>query len=540
MNSMVINGSIISTSNFKDYDLPQFGNLTVLDQIESLLNVIQRADDLSLFKLPETQQEKEVLGHLSSPQITTLHTRLCLLGYIDQKDPPEWEKTGVIKITPRMRDAIRRFKEEAGLAKHENDNWMDQETWKILDELVSFEEPFHEENWAEKSDENRKALRRAVGVRLAVFGFLDTPTYDKKKIKKALDAFDQVVRMLAPEGLPPTDGVRIGDEELQNIDRLFDQHSLVKCLAAFKKDFTIQPADSLTQDEADQKVNKFTSCVANVELWLLGYTIDLKENYTLIPKTYFKLSTLPETKEKDTEDSPFYILRDFWRDSGQRKKESLFKANEGITGDFFNVILRVINKSEKLQFVNHQSERLYKQLEEKTGPRSLKDLLPLVWKEIKELSSRMWDGIKRAWTWLVRQFNTASTILINKATNVARLAYHFAVDAFQKVKTTSENFIRSLKYVTPVHGSVENTQYLHVSKELDYILVIPDRSGEIEQVTTLGKEMLKGAQDFGSGIRVLSLLLNTLKTTVLLIVIPGAGWFAFILALVKIIGAAFT
>ena len=528
---MVTNTTVKLRSTFETFRLPSFENQTVVAQLELVMeDVIQQADKLSLFNLASDARGEKIGRYLTELQIKTLHTRLSLLCYLDQNVPPEWETTGVIKINRNMRNAISRFKKETGLAQHENDNWVDQETWETLDELVSFEEPFDEKRWEGNFEETRRALIRAVGARLAVLGFLDSPTYDKKKIDKALHAFDQVVGILAPDDFPPTDGSRGGSAELQVIDKIFDQQALVKCLASSTIAFTVNPM-----------LNKFSTCVANIELWLLGYPINLKDNYSLISETFFKHSYPSESKSEDTivnaEDSPFYVLRDFWRDNGLRKRESLTNAELGITQEFFKVLSRVIEKGENLRFSTRQSERIYNQIVEETGSRFPDTFFGQVWENIKELGSRMWDGLKRVGIWINRQINYVKVKTARKATNMARLAFRFAVETFRKVKDAASRFIKSLKYAKP--GSVDGTQYLHVSKSLDYILLISDQPGDIAQATTLGKEMLQASRDFGSGMRVLATILNILVETVKLITIPGADALVLILVLVKLISQSF-
>jgi hypothetical protein len=228
--------------------LRNFGSLRVAEQYDQLIKTMSRAaKEGVLTPLPQTKAQ-DVTDAFIAARLRTVRTRLFLLGYLrdDNQSPRRDGNLG---------RAIRRFQEEAGLTV---DGWVGPETWTALQELVSFEEPSNMARWVAGS-QTQRALSRAVGLRLSALGFLAEPTRNERDIRQGLRAFADVAGRLrlSQAPLPPT-------TTLETLTTLFDQDALVARLAAFEDGFA-----------GDLPLLHFVAHVAKIELWLLGYAVQL-------------------------------------------------------------------------------------------------------------------------------------------------------------------------------------------------------------------------------------------------------------------------
>jgi hypothetical protein len=495
--------------------LQNFGSLHIAEQCDQLIKTMGRAaKEGVLTPLPQTEAQ-DVTDAFIAARLRTVRTRLFLLGYLanDNKRRRRDKKLG---------PAIKCFQEEAGLTV---DGWVGPETWTALQELVSFEAPSNMARWVAGGSQVERALNRAVGLRLSALGFLKKPTRDQRDILRELRAFAGVASQLqlSQVPLPPT-------LTLETLTTLFDENALVRRLAAFEDGFV---GELPLADEAP--VLRFVAHVAKIELWLLGYAVELDkpgiDNNGHFPTPFD--SQDHNTDNTDSRCAFYYALYSFWKDSGQGPAEARQSAAQGLSGAFFRRLVDVADEQAIPELDAAESKRLYTKI---VAASQKKGLSAKIWKYLQNIGSRMWDGIRRAWLWFKGILKKAEPHL-QWAFNLARLAYRYALAAFEKVRQPMDNLVKSAEFFLPetAPGSHPPDYLIYRDPDFDYYLLAGDQL-QAGQLQALSQTMLRQAHYFRLGVRLLTVFVKAVVATTQAALLPGAGWFVFILSLVKIYG----
>lgn len=124
-------------------------------------------------------------SHQAFPQsrIRAVRSWLFALGYLARnEDRADYDAT--------LTAAVKQFQQDAGLTA---DGWIGaRQTWPRLQELVTFEQPLDPDHWSLSDGSPRRALTRAVQLRLSVYGLQD---------EDALGLLDDLLVTMGAQGL---------------------------------------------------------------------------------------------------------------------------------------------------------------------------------------------------------------------------------------------------------------------------------------------------------------------------------------------------
>ncbi|MFQ5700535.1 MAG: peptidoglycan-binding protein [Acidobacteriota bacterium] len=355
--------------SIENFRLPEFSRLAPGERFDALVDTSRRADTQGLLcPLPATRAEVREEATFPS-RIRTIRTRLFLLGYLGRDS-----KSGTLDA--RLRGAVRAFQTEAAITV---DGWVGRETWKSLEELLSFETPHDLARWFSGGHAN-PALARAAQVRLHVLGLLRSRhPRTGKKVESALERFALLADLLdlAPGRLRPA----LSPETLAV---LFDHDAIAARMTRADDAFAFNRPRDIARGKARRLLRKFIICTAKIELWLHGFDVLLSGR-----ADFEHPRRLPSTPER----YPLHhALYEFWRGAGQTDAEARRSAMT-ITGRFFRRLQELHEEADKVPD-RAGIARLYETLARAT-PGVLRDIRD----QIRSVGSRIWDGLKRAWRW---------------------------------------------------------------------------------------------------------------------------------------------
>jgi hypothetical protein len=494
-----------SQTDLDEYRLPKLQDLPEPDRYDELPTIFQRAEaDGVLAPLPKSARSFRKKKLLES-RIHTIRTRLYLLNYLSRDN-------GKGEIDKQLEEAILKFQTDADLVR---DGWVGKETWLALQELVGFEHPSHLERWFN----NRNALpaiTRAVKLRLFVLGFLPSrQAKGEEKLKEALEKF-----VIIAKGLKLHDTPLRPEIMLETISVLFDQDRIVGRLAESEENFRLVLPKDVIKKWGRRFVTKFIICCAKVELWLLGYQVQLdgKSSYKKPPRS----SYLP------LEYPLYHVLYTFWSEQGFSPAEAEKRASK-ITGPFFRRLQDIQDEGESVSDPA-LSDRIYREL----AGNGNKTVAEQVWDQIQSIGSRIWDGIKRIWRWMKSLFKKAVHAVSTWVKNLARLTYQYAINAFpiakRFIKLTSVTFSVLFRRTLPN----SDVRHMVINRDIDFdyrVYLNPAR--DRAKTARLLKKFSTRTTLFNIGAHLLGFLMGTL-ITLIKNVSPGGGWFGLILALVRI------
>ncbi|MEO1084295.1 MAG: peptidoglycan-binding domain-containing protein [Acidobacteriota bacterium] len=479
--------------------LPEIG-----DRLDAATALVEKADrDGVLPDLPRSPDEVREESMVAS-RLLTIRTRLHLLGYLrrDNESP---------KLDDKLVDAVESFQTEAGLA---IDRWVGPQTWAALQQLVDFETPFDVGRWARP--EAKKALLRAVRLRLFVLGCLDSRRASTTRLTRALRRFSDVTWML-----------RITEKRLPSqlvpefLAVLFDQDGLVASLAALGSSFTIRRPDEISSGDANAWIKRFLISAAHVELWLLGYDLSLDGRGRFPRPTSFPYQR--------TRFPFFYALEHFWRSRGLSITDARGRAG-ALDPSFFTELETIGREAESAESL--RSDAVYDEIV-KLSPRSQRT----VWNHVRSVGSRIWDGVKRIWRWFTTVVGRVRKVIhkvFQWTKNLARFAFRYALRSFTAVRRAVGRTVASIRFFLSktVPGSDPSQVFIRRDADLDYTLIVnPGRDpARVEAITG---NLAHQARVFSAGIRVLSKLVGYIIKIVKATSWP-VGWFGFVLALVRL------
>jgi hypothetical protein len=418
-------------------DLPRFPEPDWFDRFEAapattaygdLEDLLQRAEREGVLDLPAESPEAARRGEANTVRTAVVAERLWLLGYLAKRS--DAEDPGDSKSWRQFLDAVRRFQGDAGL---KADRWVGEKTWRALQQLVSFETPTEVRLHAERGMPG-KALIRATRLRLWALGLLSnrpTPAARHDAIPtRAIGRFWLLVRRL---GMAPFDAPQ--PELLEAIERLFDQDRLVSGAAASS---TVHPrdrrrraftylGDKRERRQVDPQVRGFLVCLVKVELWLLGFDVDI-------------------------DGQPDYLVVGFEAARGTRKNRKLRKA----LGEFWRHVRRT-SAARRRVFTERITPELFGALADPPVHKAAAEIaddysleasetirdtrqIEEAWREGKSLGMRLWDGLKRIWRWLSRGVRK----ILDVGKNLLRGFYRYALKAFQIVRFSARVVARSI------------------------------------------------------------------------------------------------
>lgn len=500
-----------------------------------------------LQSLPAERAEVITTSWLGS-RVRTVQMRLYLLGYL--RWLPVVGGNEQFEIDPRVAEGIRRFQTDAGLTV---DGWVGDETWQALEELVSFEAPANIGHWVDRRF--RPLLLRAVRLRLFALGFIEPERHESdeplrrelplrpslvtdRTVQRALmDDFrplverlwttqagtlaeaplhgaGEVVRPAAATAMVfgPTAEPELPQPSISLLALLFDMDRLTALVAGLR----LEPYELLTTVAE----RLFLVSLARTNLWLLGYS-------GLSPGAPTDTTDLSSWREQ---------LLSFRREMGLAKPPGA--AGEPVR--FVDRAFFAALPTGERQADRASSEQLADALlaDEMAQP----SMWERVWGAIKSMGSRLWDGLRRAWRFIVAKGKALVAWLKGKLAaldpfallNVGRLLYNRAVRAFAPFQRVAHNLAAAARFawehMRPPANVSQVDHILLLGMDLDATLYIGSDAMFAEWRGAV-RDMGRHAAWFSAGMAMFGAVLRVLARLPAALTMPGLGWMGLIVAL---------
>ena len=485
--------------------------------IERLLAVKDDVNDAEndglMVPVPRTEQD----GSKDISRIKTIRNRLYILGYLE-KD------SGKPKLDAPLKDAIRQFQKDAGL---KIDGWVgEEETWPALQELVSFEAPIQLENWF-TSSKPKPVLRRAIALRLFVLGLKEKkPVSADDDIETGLRSFGRVWRILNLGETQSEPGVN-----LEWLGLLFDMDGITRRLSTVKVKLS---------DKDIARVHGFVLNAAKIELWLMGYPVrpggyDLekrkkgKQDFEGLTDfdVWMKSKTITRFR-KIKKNMKFYkSLHQFWLDHG-KDDDSADKLSVDFLEkfkNFFEIANQGLQTDREMSVVERQEE-IEALL---TKP---KKQIPSVWKTVRSIGSRIWDGIQRVWGWFKRVISAAKKKIVKIGRNLSRIVYDFALGSFTVVSNIFKSIGTTFEVISREKLPGSDSGQVVFYRDLDFDpRVVVNESADRHEVARCCEILKRETRMFAFGCRVLGAFISILVD---LFQSARAAYLGLVLALIKL------
>ena len=346
-------------------------------------------------------------AHAALPQTRLRAARswLFALGYLtEDRDRPDYD--------PALKSAVARFQEEAGLVV---DGWIGEgQTWPRLQELVTFEEPLQVAHWTLESGSVRPALTRAVDLRLSVYG---------------LDGAGGLPRFRALLGVL---GIALpqGGSQAEDYAALLDHDSLLAEIAA---SLETSPVRKTMEDAADDSdaVEAFGLLLnfAKVELWLAQ---EAKVSLSTAYRGRLRFGrdlVLPGQIKDDMSNYMAWVDEEIPGISGLRQAyRKAIRAEVPV--EAVRLFLRTAAQHGQVAepFAPDRLELLDVFYGGKANavPRRAEETVKVL-KGKSSFRSRLWDGLRRLWSWM----KTALARAIATGKHVLKLARDLAAYVFR-------------------------------------------------------------------------------------------------------------
>ena len=377
------------------------------------------------------------LSALNPVRFKVIAEQLWLLGYLENRPDPDI--TVEIQSTPDFQNAIRSFQKEAGLT---IDGWSGGQTWKVIKSLVNFESKTEIDRWVKEDGLINPAFQRAVQLRLWAYGLADKkPERNFDSIPaKALKKFKKVLWSLS---LIKDYKADVTNKVLFLI--LFDPGLLLKAAADFKpiREPIFNNADSFSdrihsfeKHRGIQQIKRrFLVNLAKVELWLLGsdIKIDGEDDYPvkgLIRKSVFG------GKDKEIQ----HYLKEYWEKLSEVKGDEIDEKTKAITPSLFRSLVEpdTINKKELSPFTEEDYSRQIAEDFENPPESDTESLVNRSYQVGKGLGMKLWDGLKRLWSWIKKGVKK----ILKFGENMFKAFYRFAMKGYKIVKTAFSAFFQ--------------------------------------------------------------------------------------------------
>jgi len=464
----------------------------------------------------------------SDSRLKTIRKRLHMLGYLKQD-------SGQANLGPMLETGIKAFQAEAKLVVTDFavDGWVGEDTWTALQELVSFEAPSKLERWFDREGKPCPALKRAVHLRLYAFGLCSfSPLYaapNDAEIAIGLKRFAELSKAY----------FQLNDQDISNglcfdsINLLMDQDELLGHLASAQA-FSWAVREQIGQENAEllKLCSRFVLNFAKAELWLMGYE-------DVAPAGYNARDRLKsfDRRYELRKGSLFNAIEQFWEDRGESSRDTMY-AREFLS-KYFPLFFQKIHAEISAERGETQlnSDQVYQKLQDEVHAKPDENLIQKVWRELRSIGSRIWDGIKRAW----HCFKSAVKKGITWLKNLTRLAYDFILKSFEAVRAVVSSVAGALAFFGkkeiqfPWSGLKinPNSPVLRMRRDSDFdFTTIVNDQGRPDDVGKAAAYLENKASMFALSCKFLASLLNLvidlIKNSLF------TGWAVLLMALLKL------
>jgi hypothetical protein len=501
--------------------------------------LLDEADRRGILDVPAQSARAARAGSANLVREGVIAERLWLLGYLRKQ---HWVASST---RPRHREAfllaVSQFQHDAGL---KADQWSGDKTWQTLQRLVTFESATHVDDYC-PGGVPCAALNRALRLRLWTLGLLaDRPRPRKEHDRVPTTGLKRFWTLWQQFGDMPLDAPQPPQGEL--IALVFDQDRLLRNIAGLqvaRVDPRAPPVFRRRQlpgeqgDESALRTAAFLSCVAKIELWLLGFQVDISDQRGY---PVFGVATADIARHTTLRSA----LKEFWDRLGgdQGTDDTRLSAKEARLRRHARARLREFVTPE-LFIALHKPEALGRltlsgpQGANQTSPAQAADYslelsdeintdarVRATWAAGKRLGMKLWDGMRRLWRWIKRGIRT----LLRIGENIVRGFFRYAMKAFEIGKLAVGSVLRATRqYLT---GRLHDTPAVQVriQKDGDLGIALRDTASPAESDAASRSLRYFGAS-FRLSCRILALLVRSLRMVVLGIF----GWARLLWALVR-------
>jgi len=478
------------------YTLPKFSE-SPIDQIGQFEDILREAGNKGVINVPPNSDAETYNIESQRIRLQTIAERLYLLGYLRNKIKPN----KIDKKLEEIREAVFVFQKDANLKK---DHWVGNKTWYALDELVSFESEFTYDQWFVNDSikpEVQTAMHRAIQLRLWCLGLHSKQPRKKFDLlkKASLFKFGKILKIFLIKDKHFSPGFNF-----ETIKILFDQdiltNAIVKRSSPNKKSFLLQLSDQ--NKEGDHKLaNRYIVNSAKIELWLLGFKVDIdgKDDFIISNKSDL-----------------YKAIIDYYQQFENFDKATAKKLAVTITPDLF-VGIGAANDIDDAFDLDDASEEIAKNI---SNPEQINK----AWAYIKTKGMRLWDGLKRVWRWIKMTTKKVSLFIQN---NVFKGFFRYTSKAYKIIKQGMKEVVKSIQIYLKGHMNTSEVQF-YFSKDMDTTTYFSkDISSEDAELGL--QKLLKQSKAFRLGCRMIGFLLGL----IIKLATNFIGWTRLLFSLLK-------
>lgn len=516
-------------------DEPEFAD--ALEDHESFERLLNEADRRGILDVPAEDGDAARAGNANLVREGVIAERLWLLGYLKRKS---W-------VASSQRDshrqafleAVARFQTDAGL---HVDAWSGDETWQALHQLVTFESATHVDRYCD-GDVPKAALVRSLRLRLWALGLLKKkPTISERNDQLPVRGLARFWAMWRGFSTTPLPAEPPPTPEL--IDLVFEQDKLLANIAGLSGSIRRRSGERLVFrrrrfDDESSTVNEdaatFLVCVAKIELWLLGFDVDIS----------------------DQSEYPVVNIRDGATRAHDTLRVALVRFWDGLAGDSddddagLSASQRRERRARRRRLRNAITPELFialqdpgtlgeltvsgkdptgKAPEEDDLSREVSDIVNTdeqvraTWSQGKGLGMKLWDGMRRLWRWIARGVRA----LLRIGRNIVRVFFRYSLKAFEIARLSVVTVVESSRRY--VSGRIFENPSVHV---------IVDAGGDMramigpaalpDDVGLAGTAVTRFGHAFLLSCRILAMLLRAVRNVALGIF----GWARLLWVLVR-------
>ena len=506
-----------------------------------LEDMLAAANRDAILDVAADDKELALQGRANLVREAVIAERLWLLGYL--KDSSDLASSARRAQRKRFLSAVGLFQSGAGL---KVDQWSGAETWKALQELVTFENPTRVASYA-VDGVALPALVRATRLRLWSLGFLRRkPTTKSSSEQIPADALEKFWLICTRFKLEASD--RPQPPVLDLIHKLFDQDRLLDAVATAGRlqqvggrerwVFSYLKRSSEKRRNTDPEVESFLVCLAKIELWLLGFDIDINPARNF-PVYLFSGSATRRNQKINA------ALRQFWQQFGsapqartqeisgaerRREKRDKQRLEDSITPELFRALADpqfagtsvgtgsdVVRAAEAQVGGDERSREVTEKLQTHAEINN-------VWSRGKSLGMKLWDGARRVWRWLRRGFIK----ILDVGRNLVRAFFRYSTKAFEIAKLALKTVASSVMQYAMGAIKTGNRVQILVARDGDIRAAFPVDVSAQDLMTAAHQLRYFGAA-FHLSCRILATILRVFRSAVIGIV----GWARMLWLLVQ-------
>ncbi len=151
---------------------------------------------------------------------------------------------------------------------------------------------------------------------------------------------------------------------------------------------------------------------------------------------------------------------------------------------------------------------------------------------MKTFGARLWDGVKRMWSWFKRVIKSAARAAGEFIKGVSRIAYHYILKSYEAVQAVVKAVVHSIRFFTQKRLDISGLNRTVVFHDLDFDFKAVIHNGDApEDVRAIVDSLNRKSRVFKIACKIFSALLDVLKG-----IVKGAftGWAALLMSLLKL------